>query len=195
MDSNDQNKLLQDTIDFNAPPGTGDSAVLHQAQIWFLREHLGSVKLPVAPNMDEQRKMLPILEGFAKAMILCAAGDGDLADEERAYILGFCANCGATHELLEELRNLDHRDLNPQQLLAMTERPGLFTHALIYYAIKAADGDGVLDDREVAVITMMSHVLGVGAETVQELVVLHREEQAFHRKKMAALFPNGHPWA
>ena len=38
-------------------------------------------RLPVAPNLDEQRKMLPLLEGFAKAMLLCASGDGELATE------------------------------------------------------------------------------------------------------------------
>ena len=146
-------------------------------------------------DLEEQRKMLPILEGYAKAMILCASGDGELADEEREYILGYVANCGATFELIEELRTLDHTELNPGQLLAMTERPGLFTHALIYYAIKAADGDGILHESEVMVISMMAQVLGVEMDKVQELVALHNEEKAFHAKKMKLLFPNGHPWS
>jgi hypothetical protein len=77
----------------------------------------------------------------------------------------------------------------------MTERPGLFTHALIYYAIKAADGDDVLHENEVMVITMMAHKLGVDAQKVQELVALHNEEKALHARKMRILFPNGHPWS
>lgn len=188
-------KLLQDTIDFNAARGEGDADVLHRAQIWFLKQVMGATDVPVAPNLEEQRKMLPILEGYAKAMILCASGDGELADEEREYILGYVANCGATFELIEELRTLNPADLNPAQLMAMTERPGLFTHALIYYAIKAADGDDVLHESEVMVVTMMAQVLGVEASTVQELVELHKEEKAFHEKKMRLLFPNGHPWS
>ena len=75
--------LLQDTIDLHAPAGTGDAAVLHQALKFFLRTQLGATQLPPAPNLSEQRKMLPLLEGFAKAMIICAAGDGELAPEER----------------------------------------------------------------------------------------------------------------
>ena len=39
--------------------------------------------------------MLPLLEGFAKAMILCAAGDGELAPAEREWILG-----GVTRRLI-----------------------------------------------------------------------------------------------
>lgn len=186
--------LLQDTIDFNAPRGTGDGAVLHQALQFFLRHQLGATALPPAPNLQEQRKMLPLLEGFAKAMILCASGDGRLAPEELEWILGFVANSGGTFELLEELRGLDPSALNPMELLAKTERPGLFVHALVYHAIKAADADGVLDPREVQMIGGMAMVLGLAQEEVEKLFALHREEKEFHARKMATLFPNGHPW-
>ncbi len=187
-------QLLQNTIDFNAPPGKGDSAVLHRAMGFFLREGLGAKAWPEAPNIDEQRKMLPILEGFAKAMLLCASGDGELADAERNWILGFVANSGATFELLEELKALQPGDLNPMDLLQKTERPGLFTHALIFYAIKASDADGVLDPNELGTIKLMAQVLGVESKIVDRLVELHREEQAFQKHKNALLFPNGHPW-
>lgn len=186
--------LLQDTIDFDAPPDAGDAAVLHRAQVYFLRHQLGSTKLPVAPNLAEQRKMLPLLEGFAKAMILCAAGDGRLADEELAWILGFVANAGGTQELIEELRALEPAKLDPMQLMAQTERPGLFVHALVFHAIKAADADGVLDPAEEQMIRAMAMVLGLPAEEVEGLFTLHREEKAFVARKMATLFPNGHPW-
>ena len=35
---------------------------------------LGATSLPVAPNSEEQREMMPLLAGFAKAMTICAAG-------------------------------------------------------------------------------------------------------------------------
>lgn len=186
--------LLQDTIDFSAPRGTGDSAVLHQALVFFLRHQLGSTALPAAPNLQEQRKMLPLLEGFSKAMIICAAGDGRLAPEELEWILGFTANSGGTFELLEELRNLDPGKLDPMELLAKTERPGLFVHALVYHAIKAADADGVLEPGEIQMIGAMAMVLGLSQEEVEKLFALHREEKEFQARKMATLFPNGHPW-
>lgn len=186
--------LLQDTIDYDAPAGTGDPAVLHQALVYFLRHQLGSTRLPIAPNLQEQRKMLPLLEGFAKAMILCAAGDGVLAPAELEWVLGFAANAGATAELLEELRTLDPRQLDPIQLLQQTERPGLFVHALVYHAIKAADADGVLEAGEVQTIRAMAMVLELPSPEVDGLFELHAEEKAFHQRKMARLFPNGHPW-
>jgi len=186
--------LLQDTIDYDAPAGTGDPAVLHQALVYFLRHQLGSTRLPIAPNLQEQRKMLPLLEGFAKAMILCAAGDGVLAPAELEWVLGFAANAGATAELLEELRALDPRQLDPIQLLQQTERPGLFVHALVYHAIKAADADGVLEPGEVQTIRAMAMVLELPAPEVDGLFDLHAEEKAFQQRKMARLFPNGHPW-
>jgi tellurite resistance protein len=187
--------LLQDTIDFDAPAGTGDPAVLHQALVFFLRHQLGATRLPVAPNLDEQRKMLPLLEGFAKAMLLCASGDGELAPSEREWILGFSANAGATDALLQELRTLDPRTLDPFKLLQQTERPGLFVHALIYHAIKASDADGVLEPREVQTIRTMAMLFQVPPAEVDGLFELHAEEKAFQERKMARLFPNGHPWA
>lgn len=186
--------LLQDTIDFAAPPDAGDAAVLHRAQVFFLRQQLGATKLPVAPNLAEQRKMLPLLEGFAKSMIICAAGDGKLADEELDWILGFVAAAGGTDELLQDLRTLDPASLDPIKLLEQTERPGLFLHALVYHAIKAADADDVLDPAEERMIRGMAMVLGVPPDHIEGLFELHREEKAFLRRKMALLFPNGHPW-
>lgn len=187
-------KLLQDTIDHDAPPGTGDAAVLHQALKFFLRHQLGAQRLPIAPNLQEQRKMLPLLEGFAKAMILCAAGDGRLAPEELEWVLGFCANAGATEELLNELRALDPRTLDPIALMQQTERPGLFVHALVYHAILASDADGVLEAREEQTIRAMAMVLGLPGREVDALFALYSDEKALHRRKLATLFPNGHPW-
>ena len=186
--------LLQDTIDFNAPAGTGDAAVLHQALKFFLRTQLGATQLPPAPNLSEQRKMLPLLEGFAKAMILCAAGDGELAPAELDWIVGFTANSGGTHELLQELRGLDPTKLDPMQLLAQTERPGLFVHSLVYNAICAADADGLLEPGEVQTIHAMAMVLGLPESEIDGLFALQREEKALLQRKLATLFPNGHPW-
>jgi hypothetical protein len=187
-------KLLQDTIDFHAPAGTGDPAVLHRALVFFLRHQLGATALPIAPNLQEQRKMLPLLEGFAKAMMICAAGDGTLAGEELDYVLGFVANSGGTYELIEELRALDITKLDPLELLEKTERPGLFVHALIFHAIKASDADGVLDEREEQTIRAMAMMLGVSPGEVERLFALHEEEKEFLRRKMETMFPSGHPW-
>lgn len=187
-------KLLQDTIDFDAPAGTGDPAVLHRALVFFLRHQLGATALPVAPNLHEQRKMLPLLEGFAKAMMICAAGDGTLAGEELDYVLGFVANSGGTYELIEELRALDITKLDPLELLDKTERPGLFVHALIYQSIKASDADGVLEEREEQTIRAMAMMLGVSPGEVERLFALHEEEKEFLRRKMETMFPSGHPW-
>ena len=186
--------LLQDTIDYNAPAGTGDTAVLHHALRFFLRTQLGATQLPSAPNLGEQRKMLPLLEGFAKAMILCAAGDGELSPAELEWIVGFTANSGGTYELLQELGSLDPKALDPMQLLAQTERPGLFVHSLVYNAICASDADGVLEPGEVQTIHAMAMVLGLPESVVDGLFALQREEKALRERKLALLFPNGHPW-
>ena len=186
--------LLQDTIDYNAPAGTGDTAVLHHALKFFLRTQLGATQLPPAPNLSEQRKMLPLLEGFAKAMIICAAGDGELSSAELEWIVGFTANSGGTYELLQELGTLDPKALDPMQLLAQTERPGLFVHSLVYNAICAADADGVLDPAEEQTIRAMAMVLGVPEPEVDAVFAVYRDEQALRRRKLAVLFPNGHPW-
>jgi tRNA-binding EMAP/Myf-like protein len=79
-------------------------------------------------------------------------------------------------------------------LLAQTERPGLFVHALVYHAIVAADADGVLEPGEIQLISAMAMVLGLSEGEVEGLFALYRDEKAFKTRKMATLFPNGHPW-
>lgn len=188
---------LQDTIDLDAPPGTGDAAVLHRAVRFFIRQHFGGPGgpgLPLAPNLGELRKLLPVLDGFAKTMLICAAGDGELAPAELEWILGFSASAGATAELLDELRSVDPRTLDPRQLLQQTERPEQFIHALVYQAIQAADADGTLEPGEIQTIRAMALLLGLPASDVDALVTLYRDEQAFLERKRAALFPHGHPW-
>ena len=185
---------LHHSIDVNAVPDTGDRAVLLRSQIRFCQHELGCQSLPETENLDEMRKLLPILEGYVKALVICAAGDGELSDDERAWILGLCASAGGSYELVEELRALDPADLDIAALMNMTEQPGLFTHILIFHAIKASDADGVFDPREEMTIRAMASVLGVDSEYVDKLIALHREEEAFQKRKMAMLFPNGHPY-
>ena len=64
----------------------------------------------------------------------------------------------------------------------------------LFAALKAADADGVFDPREEMTIRAMASVLGVDGAYVDRLVALHREEAAFRERKMALLFPNGHPY-
>lgn len=189
-----EQRLLQDTIDPAAPLGTGDGAVLLRAMHFFLRQQLGANAMPHAPNIDELRKMLPVLEGYVKALLVCASGDGDIAEPEREWILGFCANAGGTHELIEELRIVDPRSLDVHKLLQMTERPELFKFALIYHAIQASDADGILADDELAKIRSMARMLGVDSDYVDELIEFYTEEKSFLARKWNLIFPQGHPW-
>ncbi len=189
----DESDRLHHTIDVNATPDVGDRAVLLRTQMHFCRYELGC-RLPKTHNLDELRKLMPILEAYIKALVVCASGDGELADDEREWILGFCASAGGSYELLETLRTIKPGDLDVAELMQSTERPGLFTHALIFHAIKASDADGVLDPREEMTIRAMASVLGVETEYVDSLIALHREEEAFIKRKMALLFPNGHPF-
>ncbi|MEZ4451087.1 MAG: hypothetical protein R3B09_16530 [Nannocystaceae bacterium] len=191
---NDQT-LLQNTIDPKAPSGDGDGAVLLRAMHFFLRQQLGATSMPHTPNIDELRKMLPVLEGYVKALLVCASGDGDIAEPEREWILGFCANAGGTHELIEELRTVDPRSLDVKALITMTERPELFKFALIYHAIQASDADGILADEELAKIRKMAAGLGIDSDYVDELIEFHMEEKSFLARKWNLIFPQGHPWA
>ncbi len=189
----DESDRLHHTIDVNATPDVGDRAVLLRAQMHFCRYELGC-RLPKTSNLGELRKLMPILEAYIKALVVCASGDGELAEDEREWIVGFCASAGGSYEVLEALRTINPGDLDVTELMQMTERPGLFTHALIFHAIKASDADGVFDPREEMMIRAMASVLGVDAEYVDRLIALHREEEAFRQRKMEILFPHGHPF-
>jgi hypothetical protein len=78
--------------------------------------------------------------------------------------------------------------------MQQTERPGLFVHALVYHAIMASDADGVLEPGEEQAIRAMALVLGLSESEVDGLFALYHDEKALQGRKMALLFPNGHPW-
>ncbi|MER6514068.1 hypothetical protein ABT158_45140 [Nonomuraea sp. NPDC001636] len=126
---------------------------------------------------------------YAKAVMVCAKGDGEISTPERDWILGFFAALGATPELLRELRDYQADD-SFESLVATTEAVAASTRALPYYALRACSADGELHPGEIASIRAMNALRGFPDDLVDSWLALHEEEQRLRTRRLALIWPD-----
>ena len=137
---------------------------------------------------------------FAGALCNAIAGDGVASEEEISYIQGILAAKSFPDEVVAAVpdmaRNSEGRTL--EQIAAETKEMmelGTLKFAgrvICYHAIQASAQDGLADDEVVAIKEIGKH-MNVDESTIDELIELNREEEAFRKKKVRMIMPNGHP--
>jgi len=130
---------------------------------------------------------------YAKALLICAKGDGELTAKERDWVIGFTALKGVPASVLEELKNYPATE-NLQEVLATSQ--SIFqtsTHNLIYDAIQASAADGEYAEGEKEAIREAASILGISEDAVKQLEELYEEEQKLFAKKIQLFFPKGKP--
>ncbi|MGR9054185.1 MAG: TerB family tellurite resistance protein, partial [Gammaproteobacteria bacterium] len=135
----------------------------------------------------------PVRETFLKSLMVCAAGDGELSDEERNWVLGRAAAAGAPDELLESLKTYPaDEDIN--EVVGRTLATNKSRRAVVYFAIKAASADHEYGEEERAKIREMAASLGIPATEVAQLEILVAEEAVLKLKRISLCFPDGSPF-
>ena len=130
---------------------------------------------------------------YFKSLLLCAAGDGELAPEERAWVAGLAATIGGD-KYSEMVKNYA-ADEDLLQVLQQSSRiDSSARHVMLYDAIRASAADGVLSDGERDTIQKMANFMDIKKETVAELEKLYNEETAQSNKRRELLFPVDSPW-
>ncbi len=135
----------------------------------------------------------PVLLEFFKALIVCANGDGEIADAEREWCLGYCAATGATAETLEALRAYDG-DEDIHEVIVRGRHHGTAHRPIIYDSIRACSADGELSDAERATILRMAAEIGVSDEEVAEFERIYAEDRALRARRIKAVFPEATPY-
>lgn len=151
------------------------------ARTWLSNEVWG-----IAPREDQD------LAAIAKAVLICAQGDGHLSPAERDWILGAYAARGVPAELIDELRTYEGKE-DLAAVLAGTSVQHAAPRVVVYLALQACAADGTLHERELATIVKMGGLIGVSEDVVQQLRAVFEEEQAVRRKRIALAFPDGAP--
>ncbi|MGR9108351.1 MAG: hypothetical protein ACU843_15635 [Gammaproteobacteria bacterium] len=136
----------------------------------------------------------PVRETFLKALMVCAAGDGELSEDERSWILGRAAAAGAPDELLESLRTYPaDEDIN--EIVGRTLATNNSKRAVVYFAIKAAAADQEYGEQERAKVREIAASMDIPSTEVAQLEILVAEEAVQKLKRISLCFPDGSPFA
>jgi len=132
---------------------------------------------------------------YAKALLVCANGDGQLAPAEKDWIIGLTATRGASDEELEELINYPATD-NIEQLICSNQI--IFEYAkraIIYDSIIACSADNEYSEGEKAVVHKAAALIDVPEDVVQQIEEIYLEEQELFKRKIKLLLPDSHPFS
>jgi len=143
-------------------------------------------------------KMAPIsaFETYAKAVLLCANGDGEITPPEREWVLGYFAGLGAPESVIEVLRDYPATE-DVIQLLesapwgAAVKRN---SRSVVFDSIRAASADGEFQPRERAAVERLAISIGLTSQDVEELEAAYKEEQHAVEKRLQLMFPDGRPF-
>ncbi len=155
---------------------------------WLIKELWGFGQVPPEDNALT----------FAKAILVCAYGDGGLAPEEHAWVIGYFAALGYSEAFLCELE-LYSPAADAQNFaalvghLALTAQPDTRL-SLIYDGIRAASADRILDEGEVAAIKRLAALIGVSEETVNDIIDAYITEANAKMARIMLCFPAGMPF-
>ena len=149
--------------------------------LWLLRHDWG---IGGEPNTADR-------ESFAKALMICASGNGRLTPEERAWIVGLAAAVGTPENAISSLHSYACSDRLEDVLASMGPH---VPRLLIYDALRACASDGELTHQEITGIKASAQKLGIGEQDVDKLHRIVQEENTLKRRKIEAVFPQGQPY-
>ncbi|WP_018348708.1 TerB family tellurite resistance protein [Longispora albida] len=127
---------------------------------------------------------------YAKAMMICAKGDGVLAREERDYVRGNCAAFGGSPELVAELATYTADD-DVVETIAQARIADASRAAVVLDAFRTCDADGDIAPGEVSAIRKMANRLGV--DNVDDIHQYFLEEKALRAARIRLVYPDGPP--
>ncbi|MEG3897200.1 MULTISPECIES: hypothetical protein [unclassified Microcoleus] len=158
--------------------------VRHTIAKWIFKESRGFDELP-----PEDSTII-----YAKALLICASGDGEVAPAEKDWIMGLTAARGVSDSKLEELKNYPATDSLEQVITSNDIISEYAKHAIIYDAIVACSADGEYQEGEKAAVRKAATLIGVSEDVVQQLEELYAEEKKLFDRKIQLFYPKGHPY-
>lgn len=153
---------------------------------FMYRTHFGFDAAPSKTNPE-------IVASMAKAMFSIINGDNKITEKERAWVKGYFATKGFSEEVVDSVDTM--QPLPVEQIVALMSESILRfgANALLYDAIRAASSDREYPDGERTAVATVSAALGMSTKTVTAIEQLVKEEEELLKRRVALLFPLGHP--
>ncbi|MFK7991618.1 MAG: hypothetical protein AB8I08_36715 [Sandaracinaceae bacterium] len=156
-----------------------------EARRFFLQQFVG-FEAEVEPQVQEI---------YAKAMILCAKGDGVLHPHERKWIRGYFSNTGASRATIDLVDTWEGNADEIMDLLGGDERTAASAaRNLVFDALRVCEADGELADGERKSIYGMAAKMGLSEAATQQVEAAYEVYRAALNNKMRVLFPDGPPF-
>ena len=151
--------------------------------LWLMKNSLNFDSIPPAADYLN----------YGKALLICCKGDGDLAEAELNFVIGYFAAFGCPEDVLDTLSSFDctgdlEEIVNSSPQLQMTSK------AAIYDAIRASHSDGALVEGEVNVIKEIAQMVNVSSTEVDDIISIYHAEQSIKATRLQITYPGGSPY-
>lgn len=154
-------------------------------QGWLFHERFGYAYDKVPPGLA--------FEAYGKALLMCAAGDGQLTPDERTWVVGYFAAFDSPSEVTDALKSFDGKG-DIDMTIAMGDTiANKGRRWLVWDALNACSADGELHADELARVREMAAMVGIEPDVVAQIEQLHQEESAHKKKQYKLLWPEGIP--
>jgi uncharacterized tellurite resistance protein B-like protein len=119
---------------------------------------------------------------YAKALIVCAKGDGVISPKEREWLIGYMTTTGVSPSVVEMVKTYDGEDSLAELMKAS---PGMqtFRRGMLYDALRICASDGELHPAELDRIRHMADLVGISRETLAELEQILVEEEKLRKRR------------
>lgn len=156
-------------------------------QGWLFHERFGFAYEKTPPGLA--------FEAYGKALLMCAAGDGRITDDERQWVVGYFAAFDSPPDVVRALKTFEPKgDINTVLSTGNTVASTRGSRRwLVWDALNACAADAELNEGELARVRAMATASGVEPRVVSEIERLHKEQSNLSKKQFDLLWPDGVP--
>jgi hypothetical protein len=147
---------------------------------WLAKETFG-IPPDMAATVSVEENM-----AYAKALLVCAKGDGDITPDEREWLVGYSVTQGHPHEVVDAIRTYEGDD-SIEDLLSASPNMPTYRRFLVYDALRACASDGDLATEERDRVVAMAELIGVPGDVVNELEQIMQEHQVLRQRLFGVL--------
>jgi len=155
-----------------------------EARRFFLQQFVGFSQMPEGP----------VQEIYAKALLICATGDGVLHPDERAWVRGYFSSTGAPDSVLALIEDYDGSD-DLVGLLQMDERTArMAARSLVFDALRVCAADGELAPAEIDKVYEIGRKMGLNDRQIKQVENAYRVWQSAVDNRMSVVYPEEAPY-
>lgn len=150
--------------------------------LWLFKEQFGFSQLPLDIAY----------EAYFKSLLICANGDGTLADEERDWVIGYAYAYNCDTAIIEKLKDYK-ADEDIETVISGYPSASESRRFLIFDAIQACSADGEYSEKERAVVLKGAKKLNISEDEFKKIEEIYLETAKLREKRLAVMYPNGSP--